>query len=314
MGGYELKLVADEVEEHMNIKILEVVFSPSASPRLDGAAPFFIDNLNPGWRELQAYAEIYRSGDYKTADLVGVFSPKFSIKAGISVDEFRKFVRKSPAGDVFFINPFPQIAYRSLNVWMQGELAHPGLVNLAKELLSVVGVHCPVEPDVRQGPDILCYCNFWAGTPKFWEEYVGGVLMPIVEFLEVEHDSGLVSHIMSDTAHTVPAPFIPFIVERLFTAFIQSRPSIVSKAWKHDMRDIIENFCLNDFERIMVQGMAEEIDLLDLEGSQAFSSRIRHRMWLNSMLAQQHHDDYYQFVPHPHSGVTLRGDLGETQQ
>jgi hypothetical protein len=296
----------------MHTKIFEVVFSHSASPCLDEAEPFFINNLNPGWRELQAYAEIYRHQEYKSADFVGVFSPKFTLKSKISVKDFRKFVQNYPKSDVIFINPFPQIAYRSLNTWMQGELAHPGLVNLAKDLLVKVGLNNLNLMEKRQGPDILCYCNFWVGTPKFWDDYVGGVLMPIVEFIEGSFGFDLASKVTSDTNHTEQAPFLPFIIERLFSTFLQSRPDIVATSWKHCVGDIVDKYCLNEFERILVRGIATEIDLLDAKGRESFSLDIRRRMLMNSMLSQQHHNDFYSFVPHPHSGYPIRRDPSNT--
>lgn len=293
-------------DAEMNTKIFEVVFSPSESTSLDEAVPFYVDNLNPGWRELQAYAEIYRQEKYKTAEVVGVFSPKFAMKAGISVHEFQKFIQNSPSGDVYFINPYPQIAYRSLNVWMQGELAHPGLIDLTKELLNHLNLDYQLLMEKRQGPNILCYCNFWAGTPSFWEKYVGGVLMPIVNFLEGHSESNLVRKLTSKTKYVDPAPFLPFIVERLFSTFLQSTSDIVGVAWKHGIEDIIGKYCLNNFERIMVEGLVEEIDHLDSKGDSAFLPEVYSRMWLNSKLWQQHNDDYYQFVPHPHSGRCLQ--------
>ncbi len=290
----------------MRTKVFEVLFSPTASPCLDETVPFFVDNLNPGWRELQAYAEIYRREEYKTADLVGVFSPKFTMKTGISVIEFKRFIQKSSAADVYFINPYPQIAYRSLNAWMQGEIAHPGLIDLANELLNHIGLDYQMLMERRQGPNILCYCNFWVGTPKFWEEYVGGVLMPIVELLESGGEPALIYKILSEAKYVDAAPFLPFIVERLFSTFLQSRSNIMAMAWKHGIDVIIDKCCLNDFERIQVREMAKEIEALDSEGWAAFSPEIIRRMWLNSKLWQQHNEDFYQFVPHPHSGRLLR--------
>jgi hypothetical protein len=292
------------------VRFFEILINPTSQVTNVGAEGIYINNGNPEWRELQAYAEIYRSGRYKTGDYVGVFSPKFGLKVGITVEEFNRFVEAAPVGcDVSFVNPFPQIGYRSLNVWMQGELAHPGLIALAKDLVAEAKVDCPILPDNRQGPDKLCYCNFWAGAPRFWEEYVGGVLMPIVELLEATHDSSLVSKLMSETTHTVPAPFIPFIIERLFSSFLQARPGMVTRAWRHSISDVIDKYCLNDFERILVRGMKEEVDRLDAEGGDSFSPDICRRMWLNSMLSQQHHDDYYQFVSHPHSGHPIKSSI-----
>jgi hypothetical protein len=136
--------------------------------------------------------------------------------------------------------------------------------------------------------------------------------MPIVEFIEGSFGFDLASKVTSDTNHTEQAPFLPFIIERLFSTFLQSRPDIVATSWKHCVGDIVDKYCLNEFERILVRGIATEIDLLDAKGRESFSLDIRRRMLMNSMLSQQHHNDFYSFVPHPHSGYPIRRDPSNT--
>jgi len=74
---------------------------------------------------------------------------------------------------------------------MQGEVYHPGLTKRAQALLDASGVDLEIASMGRHGPAILCYCNFWVGTERFWDDYVGGVLSPIAEVLEYQPDSAV---------------------------------------------------------------------------------------------------------------------------
>lgn len=129
------------------ITIYEVVTPNAYEVKNRGAVPLYIANKNPEWRELQAYAEVYRLGLHRAADFIGVISPKFAAKTKISVSEFANFVAINRSSDVHFINPFPQIAYWSLNVWMQGEHAHPGIIDAARHLINAARI--PLELNTR---------------------------------------------------------------------------------------------------------------------------------------------------------------------
>ncbi len=58
----------------------------------------------------------------------------------------------------------------------------------------------------RHGPATLCYCNFWVGNERFWEEYVGGFLIPIAEFLESNPDHPVSRSVLETTKHITPCP------------------------------------------------------------------------------------------------------------
>ena len=79
---------------------------------------------------------MYRQGIYKKQKFTGLFSPKFRLKSKISGQDFLDFATAHQEADVCLLNPFPQLAYFSFNVWMQGEHAHPGLTERAQALLD----------------------------------------------------------------------------------------------------------------------------------------------------------------------------------
>jgi hypothetical protein len=243
---------------------------------------------------------MYRRGLHREQRFTGLFSPKFELKTGVTGTRFIEFVHDNSGADVCFINAFAQLAYISFNVWMQGENAHPGLIARAQALLDATGVELRIDDVPRHGPDLLCYCNFWAGTEQFWDDYVGGVLIPIADYLDNNPDVPTVRAVLDQTMHTDPAPFLPFIIERLFSSHL-SRPGNNIKPCVFPMDPI--RACLNDFERDVVQFRRSEIDIADCAGQ--FSDALKSSMALVCRLRQTYTNLYYESRPHPHSGKPL---------
>jgi hypothetical protein len=187
-----------------------------------------VNNYQPEWREFRHVIDFYRSGNYLKHDLVGLFSPKFNLKSKISGAQFIEFCQASGSVDVAFINPFPQVEYIYFNVWEQGECWHPGLMDIANKLLSASGFDLDVKNFKRQTASEILFSNFWVGTPRFWEMYVGGFLNPIAQFLESNVDKELINELNMQTYHSSECGFLPFIVERLFSTYLTLAPNINS--------------------------------------------------------------------------------------
>lgn len=263
------------------------------------------ENARAEWREFGILVDMYRNKVHLRHDFTGLFSPKFNLKAKISGARFLEFVRTQANADVCFINPFPQIAYWSYNVWMQGEHAHPGLTRAAQELIDACKLGWKLGETPRHDCRYLAYSNFWVGSQQFWERYVGGVLVPIAEFLESEPTHVAARNVMEETSHTDPAPFLPFIVERLFSTFVSTHADTNTVAYPltHEQ---IKGYCNNDFERLLLDRMRTRIDAAD--SSHAFGSDLIEQMDTVCALWQQHFFDYYALRPHPHTmNVVTRG-------
>lgn len=257
------------------------------------------DNSSFQYRELKHLVDLYDSGAHLRSRFTGLFSPKFQLKAHITGNEFINFAHRNLLADVCFINPFPQIGYWSYNVWMQGDIAHPGLKQAAQNLLAAVEIPLDIQSTPRHGANFLAYSNFWVGTPGFWEGYVGGILKPIFTFIQKYPTNIAVKESMLDTRHTVAAPLLPFIIERLFSTYISTNIGIDARPYRYLESEIIEKYCLNDFERLLLIMMRNEINKADRD--QNFSTRIINQMNSACNLFQQHHNDYYGNRKHPHN-------------
>ncbi|SIT36290.1 conserved hypothetical protein [Paraburkholderia ribeironis] len=282
------------------VAVFEPIYSPDQTLNCAEFLPLVrADNSRPEWREFKILIDMYRNGDHLRHDFTGLFSPKFTLKSKISGAAFLDFVQRHSDSDICFINPFPQLAYWSYNVWMQGEHAHPGLMQAAQALLDASGVSVTIRDTPRHGPKSLAYCNFWVGSQRFWDEYVGRTLLPIADFLEANpsHDAALA--VMTDTMHTDPAPFLPFIVERLFSTYISLHPELPCSAYAFGAQEV-HDYCINDYEKLLLDRMRAKID--EADASTVFDAALVDQMDLVCALWQKHFFDFYATRPHPHTG------------
>ncbi|MCO1382562.1 hypothetical protein [Burkholderia multivorans] len=259
------------------------------------------DNSHAAWREVRILVDFYRRGLYRKNDFVGIFSPKFGLKTKTSALNFIEFVDRNIGADVCIINPFPQILYYSFNVWMQGEINHPGLMGRAQALLNAVGVDLKIDDAPRNDARTLCYSNFWVGTEKFWDAYIGGVVEPIATFLEENPEHAVTRSVMGETWHSDAAPFLPFIVERLFSTFLAQHPQINVAAYPID--DVIP-YCLTEYERELVTGMQPFIDAADARGE--FPAELKAMQELACRLYVRYAHEHFATNVHPHTGRTIQ--------
>ena len=281
------------------IAIYEPLYLPDQKLAEPAFRPLWTEgNAHADWREFYLLVEMYRRGFHRQQSFTGLMSPKFRLKTGVSGPQFIEFVDANSEADVCFINPFPYIAYLSFNVWMQGEYAHPGLTRRAQALLDAAGIKLTIADMPRHDLRLLCYCNFWVGSERFWDTYVGGVLLPIAEFLEQHPQDPISLNVLSPTSHSQPAPFLPFIAERLFSSFL-SRPTDELTARAYPM-DLFKS-CSNRFEKDMVISVKDAIDDADQAG--LFSETLKSSMALRCRLWERYNRAYYWLQPHPHAAA-----------
>lgn len=257
------------------------------------------DNSHADWREFRIMVDFYRRGDHKSGR-TGIFSPKFGLKTRVTAIDFIEFCQKHSQTEVCLINPFPQIAFYSFNVWTQGEANHPGLTERAQNLLRAAGVDLDIERLGRNSSRTLCYSNFWVGTPDFWELYVGAVLDPMARYLEAFPESPISRSVMESTWHTDGAPFLPFIIERIFSSFLASRPDISVAAF--ELPDAAD-YCLTDFEREMMMVMRPIVSAAD--SLAVFPPELRQIQEMLCRLTVIHGRQHFKSHIHPHTGRSV---------
>ncbi|MGO9119988.1 MAG: hypothetical protein ACLQPD_20540 [Desulfomonilaceae bacterium] len=238
-----------------DIKELDPAFTPND----------WSHNPLPDYREIGVFLHFYESGRYREAEYVGVVSRKFCQKAKISGQEFIQFIEANPGFDVYFINPSPQYAYYSFNVWEQGEASHPGIIELAQKLIDATGYSISIPGMGRNDHDTLAYCNYWVGNSKFWNTYMGFVT-PLVETIEQRMAPEERARYFAATdyvKHPVKeAPMFPFIFERMFSTFLLVNETMSSCPYPHTRKEIWRA-CRYEGERKIVEHFSDIIDEWD---------------------------------------------------
>lgn len=294
---------------NLKIEIYESIYKKGQRTSCPELIAFKSENEYPDWREFQIYLEMYRQKTWLENDFTGLFSPKFELKTHITVSDFIGFVENNADVDICYINPFPQIAYWSYNIWMQGEYSHPGLLEIAQMLLDVVKIEWKLCDVPRHDKKILSYSNFWVGSKRFWERYVGEILYPIGKFLFENPDHPVSKQVLAPTQHTEPTPYLPFIVERLFSTFLSMNPDFSRAAYPIAYDSLIQKYCINDFERLIVERMAAEIEYAD--DVKQFNTGLIQKMDMLTALWQQHFFDFYELRQYPYTGKTI-SQIGST--
>jgi len=98
---------------------------------------------------------------------------KVGMKARVRGRDFIEFIDRHPGRDVWFLNALGIEPVTSRNVWLQGEHHHPGILGLITRVFRHVGIDSdPASLDQPQSQ--VLYCNYWAGTRRFWNAYMAG--------------------------------------------------------------------------------------------------------------------------------------------
>lgn len=286
---------------------MTTIYEPLYQSGQELSEPAFVplelhDNSQSTWREFRILIDFYRSRSYRKKGFCGIFSPKFGLKTKVSANDFLAFTHANSDADVCIVNPFPTMRYYSFNVWMQGEVAHPGITACAQDLLLASGIQWDLSRVPRHNHANLCYSNFWVGTEYFWEEYVGGILNPIAIYLEQNPDMEAAQALMTETRHTDRLPFLPFVIERLFSTFLSLRTDIKVAAYERTSSQELD-FCLTDFERDMINHVRPAVDAADTTGR--FSTDLVDLMALLCRLYERYGMLYYAANKHPHSDKTV---------
>jgi hypothetical protein len=217
-----------------------------------GASP------EPQRREIAHMLNFWRRGGPREQAVSGLLSPKFTGKAGLSGRQFVDFIAANPGHDVWFVNPYPHELYLAFNVWEQGEFWHPGLLERAAKLFRNAGLPVELDSVPRSRPETLLFCNYWAGTPEFWDRY-----MADIERMAAAADH--VPELFDAASYAPPATFFPFVFERYFTTFLTRHPEIRVCAWRHAQEALFPSR-VRLTEEVAVRAWAPLIDRWDREG------------------------------------------------
>jgi len=231
---------------------------------LDSAFVPYDCSMHPHPQLYETYwiLRLYESGGYRNCDYSGLFSWKFFSKAKIPGPKFIEFVEKNPGYDVYFINPFPLLAYLFFNIWDEGEHCHPGLVGLSQSLITKANYPFSILDLRRNNQDTLLYCNYWVGNEKFWDTYIGFIQPLFSCCRNWDENEGPNPYFRLTMYEGEEVPFFPFVFERLFSTLLLFDNNIAACPFTRSFEELLAD-CDNSVISHFMKEFGPVIDEMD---------------------------------------------------
>jgi hypothetical protein len=164
----------------------------------------------------------------KEAEYVGIFSWKFIDKTGFFKKKLDYLMEENPNYDIYTIcHPFPHIT--SKGYYKFTEEYHPGFMDLFKKLCDDLNL------DSREPKNII-FSNFLIVKWDLYKEFIEKIIKPAIELLETKYvdlawkdanyKDGLSPNELGKFTGLNHYTFHTFILERLWSAYLQSRSDI----------------------------------------------------------------------------------------
>jgi hypothetical protein len=150
------------------------------------------------------------------ADVWGFVSYAFNEKTNTPGQNFIDFIKNNPDNDVWFMEPKYYPINPFMNPWIQGDMFHPGISDIANSFLQIN--RKPVN--VRKIPMPICWYNYFAGTEVFWQKYFQMIDNLI---LLSEREPQLYKKLFQEgPVHRgeTTTPYFIFVIERLFPTLL----------------------------------------------------------------------------------------------
>ena len=102
-----------------------------------------------------------------------------------------------------------------MNLWVQGDIWHPGMVDFCNKLLPKMGLQVDIRT-LLYHPDDFATCNYHVGNKIFWKSYIGF----IDHCLNIIGDDADLKYFMYEQKRMYNGAMLPnfiFVIERLFS-------------------------------------------------------------------------------------------------
>jgi hypothetical protein len=209
-----------------NVQVFQIFYDAKTRDLVNPGFTPFDNSLNerPDWCEFWCFRAIWREqrDKLKPEDFLGVFSPRFQEKTGLSAQEVHEAVQGSPKSVISFSPHLHHIALFK-NVFEQGEKWHPGLTRTMTATLAYLGVPFDCSATLGTFKNTI-FSNYFVARVSVWDE-----LMTLGEGLFHAAENGplpLRQALCKDVPYfRGPVPMKVFIFERMISVLM----------WHHQM-------------------------------------------------------------------------------
>lgn len=200
----------------MNLQIYQAYYKQEQIPHLDPAFITYDNTINaqPHLREYPMWQKLYEK--HKDSDAHwGLMSWLWFEKTKLSSEIFKDWILENPGYDVYHIDPFADLPHQYKNIWIQGNVWCPGMVDFCNGLFPKLGIETRVE-DFYNAPIDFATCNYFVGNSKFWTNYLD-FLDKCLKICADDPDLNDYIYVKGGTYNGHFVPNFPFVVERLFS-------------------------------------------------------------------------------------------------
>jgi hypothetical protein len=201
----------------MNLFLYQAYYDVDQMKHLDPICiPY--DNLanrNPTLREYPFIKNLYEIHSKNPDDCWGLLSWRWYDKTKLEMKEFRDWILANPGYDVYHLDPFLDVSATHLNLWTQGDIWVPGMIDFCDRLFPKLGIHADVRTLVYH-PHDFATCNYHVGNNKFWKSFITFV----DECLNIIESDAEMKFYMYDKKIPYNGAMLPgfiFVIERLFS-------------------------------------------------------------------------------------------------
>jgi len=206
----------------MNLKIYQSFFKPEQYALLDKAfIPYEnLENKMPWQREYPLILDLYEKNK-SYVGYWGLMSCKFSMKTGISGEQFKSLIRNNPGYDVYHFNPYPQVYREFINPFTQGDFYHHvGIADYTNKLMHTLGYADFNIRNERFATEHFVFCSYYIGNSSFWNRWI--VFLTTCVHVSRNNPELNAYLINSNSIHdnVIGVPNFPFVIERLVGLFL----------------------------------------------------------------------------------------------
>lgn len=177
-------------------------------------------NERPDWYELWPIRNFLLNNRLDPDAWYGFFSPRFNEKTGIEFNHVHHFVSyfKDQAEVTFFPRSWCHIAYFR-NVFIHGDLEHPGLLEMAACFLNDQRINLDLAELVTHSGNAV-YSNNVVAKPKYWKAWLD-LANAFYDYVEEGKNSNARAIQKATSYGARQAPMKAFVQERLSAVLIQ---------------------------------------------------------------------------------------------
>ena len=179
-----------------------------------------IDNSKgpPAFREAYPILKFLSENSFNDDEWLGFFSPKLYEKTGATYQDIKNVAIQAEKGiEVCLLTAHWDSAAMWLNVWLQGEAYHHGLMDISQRLSIKAGYNTNLQSAVTC-LDTAVFSNFFIAKPIFWREWSRVVQL---YFDMVLNDSSLASFLVPYRQSLLPIH--SFVLERVASMILLNK-------------------------------------------------------------------------------------------